>query len=108
MPVNTACLGESVKPTEPTHRQIFIGKGAGIADTDGFERRLFIIRKVISNTIYNLGNPQTKGFYPVSLSARTLVYKGMLLATQLGDYFPDLLDERFESALGPSLPDGGP
>ena len=99
VPVNTACLGESVKPTEPTHRQIFIGKGAGIADTDGFERRLFILRKVISNTIYNLGNPQTKGFYPVSLSARTLVYKGMLLATQLGDYFPDLLDERFESAL---------
>ena len=99
VPVNTACLGESVKPTEPTHRQIFIGKGAGIADTDGFERRLFILRKVISNTIYNLGNPQTKGFYPVSLSARTLVYKGMLLATQLGDYFPDLLDPRFESAL---------
>ena len=99
VPVNTACLGESVKPTEPTHRQIFIGKGTGIADTDGFERRLFILRKVISNTIYNLGNPLTKGFYPVSLSARTLVYKGMLLATQLGEYFPDLLDARFESAL---------
>ena len=99
VPVDSSCLGESVKPTEPTHRQIFIGRGAGISDTDAFERRLFILRKVISNTIYNLGNPATKGFYPVSLSARTLVYKGMLLATQLGDYFPDLRDPRLESAV---------
>ena len=99
VPVNSACLGESVKPTEPVHRQIFIGRGAGIADTDAFERRLFLLRKVISNTIYELGNPATKGFYPVSLSARTLVYKGMLLATQLGDYFPDLKDPRLESAV---------
>ena len=99
VPVDSSCLGESVKPTEPTHRQIFIGKSAAIADTDAFERRLFIIRKVISNTIYTLGNAATKGFYPVSLSARTLVYKGMLLATQLGDYFPDLRDPRLESAV---------
>lgn len=99
VPVDSSCLGESVKPTEPTHRQIFIGRGAGITDTDAFERRLFILRKVISNTVYNLGNPATQGFYPVSLSARTLVYKGMLLATQLGDYFPDLRDPRLESAV---------
>ena len=99
VPVNSACLGESVKPTEPTHRQIFIGRGAGVADVDAFERRLFVLRKVISNTIYNLNNPATKGFYPVSLSARTLVYKGMLLATQLGEYFPDLSDKRLTSAV---------
>ena len=99
VPVDSTCLGESVKPTEPTHRQIFIGRSATITDTDAFERRLFILRKVISNTVYNLGNPATQGFYPVSLSARTLVYKGMLLATQLGDYFPDLRDARLESAV---------
>ena len=99
VPVHTACLGESVKPTEPLHRQIFIGRNKAIADVDTFERRLFLLRKVISNTIYNLNNPATAGFYPVSLSARTLVYKGMLLATQLGDYFPDLKDKRLESAV---------
>ncbi|MCP8939749.1 glutamate synthase large subunit [Alsobacter sp. SYSU M60028] len=99
VPVDNSGLGETVKPTEPTHRQIFIGRGAGVTDVDGFERRLYLLRKVISNTIYNLGNPATKGFYPVSLSARTLVYKGMLLATQLGDYFPDLRDPRLESAV---------
>ena len=99
VPVDSACLGESVKPTEPLHYQIFIGKNATITDADTFERRLFLLRKVISNTIYNLNDPRTKGFYPVSLSSRTLVYKGLLLATQLGDYFPDLRDPRFESAL---------
>ncbi len=99
VPVDSSCLGESVKPTEPHHCQIFIGKGASVTDIDSFERRLFLVRKVISNTIYTLHNEHTKGFYPASLSARTLVYKGLLLATQLGDYFPDLRDPRFESAL---------
>ena len=62
VPVHTACLGESVKPTEPVHRQIFIGRNKAIADVDTFERRLFLLRKVISNTIYNLNNPATSGF----------------------------------------------
>ena len=99
VPVDPSGLGESVKPTEPVHKQIFIGRGAAVADQDTFERKLFLLRKVISNTVYNLGDMRTKGFYPVSLSSRTLVYKGMLLATQLGDYFLDLRDERLESAI---------
>jgi glutamate synthase (NADPH/NADH) large chain len=99
VPVDNAGLGESVKPTEPGHRQIFVAPGKGIADADAFERRLFILRKVISNTIYDMKDPRTKGFYPVSLSSRTVTYKGMLLAGQLGDYFKDLRDPRFESAL---------
>jgi glutamate synthase (NADPH/NADH) large chain len=99
VPVDPAGLGESVKPTEPIHRQIFIGRGAGIADEDAFERRIYILRKVVSNTVFNLADPRTAGFYPVSLSSRTLVYKGMLLATQLGDYFKDLGDRRLETAL---------
>jgi glutamate synthase (NADPH/NADH) large chain len=98
-PVDPSGLGESVKPTEPVSRQIFIKRGAHVADQDSFERRLYILRKVISNAVYTLGDPRTKGFYPVSLSSRTLVYKGMLLATQLGDYFKDLHDPSFESAL---------
>ena len=99
VPVDPSGLGESVKPTEPVHRQIFIQRGAATADQETFERKLFLLRKVISNTVYNLKDVRTKGFYPVSLSSRTLVYKGMLLATQLGDYFLDLRDERMESAI---------
>jgi glutamate synthase (NADPH/NADH) large chain len=99
VPVESSGLGESVKPTEPVIRQIFVGRGMGLADQDTFERRLFILRKVISNAVHHLRDPRVAGFYPVSLSSRTLVYKGMLLATQLGDYFKDLSDPRFESAL---------
>ncbi len=99
VPVDPSGLGETVKPTEPVHRQIFIGRGDGVADQDTFERRLFILRKVISNTVYQLKDKRMAGFYPVSLSSRTVVYKGMLLATQLGDYFKDLSDPRLESAL---------
>lgn len=101
VPVDNSGLGESVLPTEPIHMQAFIGRSAATPDQDEFERRLFIIRKVISNTIYNdaATRPLTAGFYPASVSSRTITYKGMLLATQLGDYFKDLLDERFESAM---------
>ncbi|PRH88779.1 glutamate synthase large subunit [Labrys okinawensis] len=101
VPVDNSGLGESVLPTEPIHMQAFIGRSPATPDQDEFERRLFIIRKVISNVIYNdvERRPVTAGFYPVSVSSRTITYKGMLLATQLGDYFKDLTDERFQSAI---------
>src|SRR3954454_9256260 len=53
VPVDNSGLGESVLPTEPVHMQAFIGRHPSLADQDDFERRLFIIRKVISNTVYN-------------------------------------------------------
>ncbi|PSC07063.1 glutamate synthase large subunit [Alsobacter soli] len=99
VPVDSSGLGESVKPTEPCIRQVFIGRAPNTEAGDGFERRLFILRKVISNTIYDMKDARTKGFYPVSLSSRTITYKGMLLAGQLGEYFKDLTDPRFASAL---------
>ncbi len=103
VPVDSSILGESVKPTEPVIRQIFVGRGAnagkGKAEQDLFERRLFILRKVISNAVYAKADPRTRGFYAVSMSSRTVVYKGLLLATQLGDYFKDLQQPSFESAL---------
>lgn len=99
VPVDSSGLGESVKPTEPCIRQVFIGRAASTEAGDAFERRLFILRKVISNTIYDMRDARTKGFYPVSLSSRTITYKGMLLAGQLGEYFKDLTDPRFASAL---------
>ncbi len=103
VPVDPSGLGESVKPTEPVIRQLFVGRGAnsgtGSADQDLFERRLFVLRKVISNAVFDRRDPRTKGFYAVGLSSRTIVYKGLLLATQLGDYFKDLREPLFESAL---------
>ncbi|MDI4665787.1 glutamate synthase large subunit [Xanthobacter autotrophicus] len=99
VPTDNSSLGWSVLPTEPKHVQVFLGRGEFAGDEDGFERRLFVLRKVISNAVYGAGDPRTAGYYPVSLSCRTLVYKGMFLADQLGAYYPDLHDPDFESAL---------
>ncbi|OYX90185.1 MAG: glutamate synthase subunit alpha [Azorhizobium sp. 32-67-21] len=99
VPTDNSSLGASVLPTEPDHVQIFIGHGDTPLSEDDFERRLFVARKVISNAVYDARDPRTGGYYPVSLSCRTLVYKGMFLADQLGAYYPDLHDPDFESAL---------
>ncbi|SFL68109.1 glutamate synthase large subunit [Methylobacterium pseudosasicola] len=99
VPVDPEDLGVAVKATEPHHRQVFIGRPASVSDQDTFERRVFVARKVISNKVYALDDPRVKEFYPVSVSTRTIVYKGMVLVTQIGDYFLDLKDERFVSAI---------
>jgi glutamate synthase (NADPH/NADH) large chain len=99
VPVDNSDLGETVKATEPVQRQIIVGRPKSVADQDAFERRLFIARKVVSNAIYGLNDSRTAGYYPVCLSSRTIVYKGMVLVTQLGAYYRDLTDPRFESAL---------
>jgi glutamate synthase (NADPH/NADH) large chain len=88
-----------IAATEPCHRQIIIGRGPDIADTDAFERKLYILRKVISSKIYSAYAGEPTDFYVVSLSCRTIVYKGMFLAAQLGAYYTDLHDPDFESAL---------
>src|SRR5208337_2553141 len=92
-------LGEAVKPTEPVHLQVFIGRGKKIASEDEFERRLYILRKSISHAIYTRKERRLSHYYPVSISCRTAVYKGMFLADQLGIYYPDLHDPHFASAL---------
>ncbi len=98
VPVDNSSLGETVKPTEPNCTQVFIGCG-DCADEDDFERRLYILRKAISNAIYQRRERALAGYYPVSISCRTVVYKGMFLADQLGKYYPDLHEPDFESAL---------
>jgi glutamate synthase (NADPH/NADH) large chain len=98
VPTDNSSLGETVKPTEPTHMQVFIGCGEDTDQTE-FERRLYILRKVISNAIYQRRQRALAGYYPVSISCRTVVYKGMFLADQLGKYYPDLHEPDFESAL---------
>ncbi|TFF22051.1 glutamate synthase large subunit [Jiella endophytica] len=101
VPVSNESLSKApeIVATEPVHRQIFIGRSASIASEDDFERRLYILRKVVSNRIQAETEGEDIGFYVVSLSARTIVYKGMFLSYQLGAYYKDLADERFESAL---------
>ncbi|GLS43395.1 glutamate synthase large subunit [Methylobacterium brachythecii] len=99
VPVDSEDLGHAVKETEPHHRQVFIGMPASTSDQDAFERRVYIARKVISNKVYGLDDQRVKEFYPVSVSSRTIVYKGMVLVHQLGHYYLDLKDERFVSAI---------
>ena len=99
VPVDNSGLGERVRAVEPEIQQIFIGRAANLATEDDFERRLFIIRKVVSNRVYAIGASHLAEYYPVSMSARTIVYKGMVLVRQLAPYYRDLLDPRFETAL---------
>src|SRR5437763_11652435 len=99
VPTDNSTLGESVKPTEPYHLQVFIERAANIKSEDEFERRLYILRKTISSALYGKRERRTSGYYPVSLSCRTVIYKGMFLADQLCTYYPDLHDKDFESAL---------
>jgi glutamate synthase (NADPH/NADH) large chain len=99
VPVSNGHLSKMVVATEPFHRQIFIGRGKSIKDDTTFERRLYLVRKVISNAIYDDYEGRDIGFYTVSISCRTLVYKGMFLSDQVRPYYKDLSDPRFASAL---------
>src|SRR5437867_4122616 len=99
VPTDNSTLGESVKPTEPVHLQVFIGRGKKSMSEDDFERRLYILRKTVSAAIYKRRERRLASYYPVSISCRTVVYKGMFLADQLCTYYPDLHDKDFESAL---------
>ncbi|WP_417687127.1 glutamate synthase large subunit [Roseibium sp.] len=100
VPVDNSSLSKApdIAATEPVSEQVFIKRSEGEDDAT-FERRLFILRKVISNNVRAETNAVDNGFYIVSLSSRTIVYKGMFLAYQLGAYYQDLKDERFVSAL---------
>src|SRR6516162_5451784 len=99
VPTDNASLGESVKPTEPTHMQVFIGRNGAARTDDEFERKLYILRKSISQAIYQRRDRGMAGYYPCSMSCRTVIYKGMFLADQLGKYYADLHESDFESAL---------
>ncbi|MGQ0651258.1 MAG: glutamate synthase large subunit, partial [Betaproteobacteria bacterium] len=99
VPVDNADLAEPAKKLEPVIRQVFIGRGRGITVTDALERKLYIIRKSSGHAIQALKLKHGKEFYVPSMSARTVCYKGMLLAYQVGEYYLDLKDARVESAI---------
>ena len=99
MPTDNSKLTKDseILAAEPFHLQGFFHKPKNLK-SDEFERELFVIRKIISNRVLQEFG-ELEHFYPVSLSSRTIVYKGMFLADQLGPYFSDLRDKNFTSAL---------
>jgi glutamate synthase (NADPH/NADH) large chain len=99
VPVDNSDLAEPARKLEPVIRQVFIGRGKGVRVTDALERKLYIIRKSAGHAIRALELEHGKEFYVPTMSARTLCYKGMLLAYQVGEYYLDLKDPRVESAL---------
>ncbi|HNN07702.1 MAG TPA: glutamate synthase subunit alpha, partial [Azospira sp.] len=92
-------MSPTVKAAEPVIRQIFVGRGPDVFVTDALERKLYVIRRHSANAIKSLKLAHSKEFYVTSFSARTIVYKGLLLADQVGEYFLDLQDARCTSAL---------
>ncbi|MCS4292341.1 glutamate synthase (NADPH/NADH) large chain/glutamate synthase (ferredoxin) [Comamonas sp. BIGb0152] len=101
VPVNREMpMSPTVREKEPIIRQVFIGRGADVIVQDALERKLYVIRKTASAAIQNLQLKYSKEYYVPSMSSRTVIYKGLLLADQVGTYFRDLEDERCVSALG--------
>ncbi len=103
VPTDDSHLGDTAKTSEPVIRQLFIGRAAGLGEhPDGhaqFERVLYVIRKRVERAVESLPLSERDLFYVASLSSNTIVYKGMLIADQIAQMFPDLVDPAFESAL---------
>ncbi|MEN9794624.1 MAG: Ferredoxin-dependent glutamate synthase 1 [Pseudomonadota bacterium] len=92
-------MSPRVRAKEPLIRQIFIGRGADVVVQDALERKLYVIRKTASSAIQSLQLQHGQEYYVPSMSSRTIVYKGLLLADQVGTYYKDLADPRCQSAL---------
>ena len=101
VPVDLAMpMSPTVREKEPVLRQVFIGRGNDVIVQDALERKLYVIRKTASANIQRLKLTHSKEYYVPSMSSRTVVYKGLLLADQVGTYYLDLKDQRCVSALG--------
>ncbi|MEY3468638.1 MAG: hypothetical protein RL203_732, partial [Pseudomonadota bacterium] len=101
VPVNLDMpMSPAVRAKEPVIRQLFIGRGSNVIVQDALERKLYVIRKTASAAIQHLNLKHSKEYYVPSMSSRTIIYKGLLLADQVGTYYKDLADPRCVSALG--------
>ena len=94
VPVNVSCLGEKANATRPEIEQLLVSNSKGV-DEETFERELYVIRRRIEKAAQSAG---IHGLYLASLSCRSIIYKGMFLAEDMSEFYPDLKDERFESA----------
>jgi glutamate synthase (ferredoxin) len=99
VPTDNSSLGATARAGEPVIRQVFVGRPAPLEEDLAYERKLYVLRRRVENAARATGAAGDGMFYVPSLSHRTLVYKGMLIAPQLPAYFPDVVDPRVESAL---------
>lgn len=99
VPVDGTKVGKEAAAIRPWMIQILIGKGPDVTNSEEFERKLYIIRKLAEKRIIPLSKELSSDFYIASLSSKTIVYKGMLTPGQLRDFYLDLSDLDFTSAL---------
>ncbi|MGE5716574.1 MAG: glutamate synthase large subunit, partial [Acidobacteriota bacterium] len=99
VPTDDATLGPTARASQPVIRQVFVARGDATPEGDAFERKLYVIRRLVEKAVSRSATPGRGQFYVSSLSARTLVYKGMLNADQLAAFYPDLRDERLTACL---------
>ncbi len=99
VPVDNKLVGATARSGQPVIRQVFIGRNQDLDDALAFERKLYVIRKRVEHAVKASRIASRDRFYIPSLSHKTIVYKGMLLASQLSDFYPELLDPAIESAL---------
>lgn len=99
VPVDGTKVGKEAAAIRPWMIQILIGKGPDVTNNKEFERKLYIIRKLAEKRIVPLSKELSSDFYIASLSSKTIVYKGMLTPSQLRDFYLDLSDLDFTSAL---------
>src|SRR5204862_2366656 len=92
VPTNDSPIGPSARSVEPVIEQVFIARAAGISDAQAFERKLYVIRKRVEHAVRTSNLADRGFFYLPSLSANTLIYKGMLSADQIETMFPDVVD----------------
>ena len=99
VPVDNRGLGQSARASQPVVRQVFIDRPPSLVEDMAFERKLYVVRRLAEKAVLRSVIPGRGDFYIPSLSCRTIVYKGMLNASQLRTFYPDLEDERVESAI---------
>ncbi|MDE2665594.1 MAG: glutamate synthase large subunit [Acidobacteriota bacterium] len=99
VPVDSQAIGSLARESEPVIRQVFIGKSAGLKREADFERKLYVVCKRVEREVERRGLDHGESFYIASLSAATVVYKGLLTAPQIPAYYRDLADPAVKSAL---------
>ncbi|MBU2043780.1 MAG: glutamate synthase large subunit [Candidatus Omnitrophica bacterium] len=99
IPVNSSVIGKGAARTMPFISQVFIGRSDDLKDQLAFERKLYLIRRLVENSVSRSALEQKDFFYITNLSSRTLSYKGLLMPSQLSEFFLDLKDESLESSL---------
>ena len=98
VPVDDSAIGEIARDSQPCIRQVFVGRGPGVVDEDHFERKLYVIRKVVERAVESTDDETRRHFYVPSLSCNRIVYKGLLMGTQLRGFYSDLADPAMASA----------